>query len=143
MNYKLSTLLTALFSILVLVSCGKDDEKKDEQAPSAIITSPENNALYLRGNTLYLNATFTDNEALNECTVYLTQNLKSAMGWDELWTPDEVTFPLSGTTDEIVDQFLFEATIPSDIMSTDYMVKVVVSDKALNFTTIEIPISIK
>lgn len=143
MNNRLSILLTTLFSILVLVSCGKDDEKKDTEAPSAVISSPEDNMLYFRGNTLYLNATFSDNEELSECTVYLTQNLKAAMGWDQLWTPDEVTFPLSGTSYEIVDQFLFEPTIPSAIMATDYMVKVVVSDKALNFTTIEIPISIK
>lgn len=143
MNNRLTILLSTLFSVLVLISCGKDDDNKDIEDPTVQITSPVEDAIYLRGNTLYLNASFTDNEELQKCTVELTQNLKSTKGWDQLWQPEPVTFALSGKSDEIVDQYLFQSTIPSNIMSTDYMVRVIVSDRALNFTTVEIPISIK
>lgn len=123
-----------------VASCKKDDDEGDVVAPTATILSPIENDTYLRGNTLYLNAEFSDDVELMECRVFLTEALK---GWDETWIPEELIFPLSGTNDAIADQFLFENAIPSNIKSTNYILVVLVVDHALNYTRYELPIEIK
>ena len=135
-------LMLLAMSLLLFVACDKD-EITDTTAPVAIVTAPQAQTYY-RGNTLMFSATFTDDTELKECTVYLTQQQsKNTRGWDDPYNPDAVTFPLSGKEDAINDQYLFETSIPFDIMASDYYVVVVTSDQSHNFSTIQIPIHIK
>ncbi|WP_282037005.1 Ig-like domain-containing protein [Saccharicrinis aurantiacus] len=143
MNIRVTVFLNLIFLSLVFASCGKD-EVEDTEAPTASISSPVENRVYPMSSTLFLSATFEDNKELKEVTCSLrkvSESNKSTMGWDEVWNPTPVTFPLSGTNDAIESQWLFEETIPS-IMIGDYVVVVTVSDHSKNFTTYEIPITI-
>lgn len=139
----LRNLIVLAMSLLLLEACGKDDIA-DTTAPEAFIETPVANTKYYRGNTLYFNASFTDDTALNECAVYLTsQQSKNTKGWDSPWNPDDHIFKLSGKEDAITDQYLFETTIPFNIMSGDYILVIVTSDQSLNYSQTEIPIYIQ
>ncbi len=126
----------------LMLACEKD-ENEDTTPPVADVALPTDNTLYYRGNTLMFTGYFSDDVELKECTFYLAQGLKAARGWDSPWQPDAQTFQLSGTEDTLVEQYLFELMIPSDIMSGDYVLTILTVDKALNYCTTEIPISIK
>ncbi|TLX78382.1 DUF4625 domain-containing protein [Labilibacter sediminis] len=123
----------------IIFSC-KKDETEDTTSPTAKIILPEVNTEYLRGSTLMFSATFSDDIQLKECTVYITEGLK---GWDDPWNPEEETFPLSGTQDEISNQYLFATTIPNSIKSSNYILVILVVDQALNYSRYEVPIKIR
>ncbi|TRX71803.1 DUF4625 domain-containing protein [Carboxylicivirga sp. M1479] len=135
-------LIVCLFLMPIWLACQKD-EVEDTTPPVARVELPTNNTMYYRGNTLMFTGYFTDDVELKECTFYLSQGLKAARGWDEVWEPDAQTFPLSGLEDELIEQYLFELMIPNEIKSGDYVLKVLTVDKALNYSTTEIPIQIK
>nr|WP_319399743.1 DUF4625 domain-containing protein [uncultured Carboxylicivirga sp.] len=139
----LRNLIVLAMGLLLLEACGKEDIA-DTTAPEAFITAPVANTKYYRGNTLYLNAVFTDDTALKECAVYLTpQQSKNAKGWDSPWKPDDHIFPLSGKEDKLENKYLFEPTIPLNIMSGEYKLVIVTSDQSLNYSQTEIPIYIQ
>lgn len=140
MNFK--CLLALVFLLPYLTSCQKD-ETEDTTPPEAIISLPTDNTVYYRGNTLMFTGHFTDDIELKECTFYLAQGLKATRGWDEPWEPDPQTFPLSGKEDSLVEQHLFQLTIPGDIMAGNYILRVLTVDMTLNYSTTEIPITIK
>jgi len=135
-------LIVLVFLIPLIAACEKE-EVKDLVPPEANVSLPTNNTTYYRGNTLMFTGSFTDDVALKECTFYLSPGLKATRGWDDPWQPNAQTFPLSGKSDELIEQHLFELTIPNDIMSGNYVLKVLAVDQALNYSTTEIPIEIK
>jgi hypothetical protein len=131
-----------MFLLPLLAACDKD-KLEDTTPPEAVVSLPTDNTIYIRGNTLMFTGEFTDDVELKECTFYLSQGLKASRGWDDPWEPSPQTFPLSGKEDTLVEQYLFELAIPADIKSGDYILSILTVDKALNYSTIEIPIMIK
>lgn len=135
-------LIVFILLLPLLLACEKD-ENDDTTPPVASVSLPTANTMYYRGNTLMFTGSFSDDTALKECTFYLSQPLKATRGWDEPWQPDAQTFPLSGKEDSLIEQHLFGLTIPIDIQSGDYILRVLCVDKALNYSTTEIPVTIK
>lgn len=135
-------LLGALSLVLpVLVAGCSDDETKDKTAPSATIENPVNSTLFYRGQSLILNGIFADDRELSHVTVTI-HTLKAARGIDTPWEATEI-IELKGKEHTIASYELFGAPIPSDIMSGNYYLDIVVVDKALNENEIVVDVVIE
>lgn len=129
------------FGLPVLVAGCSDDETKDTTAPSVTIENPVNSTLFYRGQSLILNGVFADDRELSHVTLTV-HTLKAARGIDTPWEATE-TIELTGKEHNIASYELFGAPIPSDIMSGNYYLDIVVVDKALNESKTVIAIEIE
>lgn len=129
MNY-IKTILIGLM-VVTAMSCSKDE---DRTSPVADITTPANGAHFYRGENIFLNAIFTDDESgLKECSIGLV-SLKALKGWDDPWMPEVETIALSGLEKEVSDHIIFNAAIPMDIMSGSYVLNFKVVDAEGNLS---------
>jgi len=140
-RYRLkSRILVVLLVGLVFGSCSKDDPT-DTMAPTAVISSPQENTTFLRGQSLVCNAIFEDNVELSHVEVSIS-NVSNLKGYDTPWVASE-TIELAGQKQELASYVLFNEAIPVEIMSGNYMLEFMVVDKSLNYTNYEINISIE
>ncbi len=129
------------FGLPVLVAGCSEDESKDKTAPTVTIQSPVNSTLFYRGQSLILNGVFADDRELSHVTVTI-HTLKAARGIDTPWEASE-TIELKGKEHKIASYELFGAPIPSDIMSGNYYLDVLVVDKALNESKIVVAVIVE
>lgn len=129
-------LLVAVF----LSGCSKD-EPKDSMSPLAVFSSPMEGAVYQRGQSLILSGTITDDKELSHIDVSIA-TLKSSSGYNDPWISEE-KIALSGREKNINSYALFEQAIPFDIMSGNYTINILVVDKALNYSSYPIAITIQ
>jgi hypothetical protein len=136
---KLMIVLWGIFVTGSFIACS-EEETTEPALPTAVVETPVDGQVFMRGSTLMLTADFTAEAGLKECTVYLKE-ASQLKGWDDPWTPEQ-TIPLDGKNQRIENQYLFEPSIPTDIKSTDYILVVLVVDSNLEYATYEIPITI-
>lgn len=129
------------FGLPVLVAGCSDDESKDKTAPTVTIQSPVNSTLFYRGQSLILKGVFADDRELSQ-VIITVHTLKATRGIDTPWEATE-TIELKGKEHNIASYELFGAPIPSDIMSGNYYLDVLVVDKALNESKTVIAIKIE
>ncbi|MCG8582370.1 MAG: DUF4625 domain-containing protein [Bacteroidales bacterium] len=130
----------AMLMLLSIVSCSKDDPADNTQ-PTAVITTPVEQDEFIRGQSLIFNGVFEDDRALSHIEISIEEN-SSLKGFDTPWEASEI-IELNGKSTEINGYELFDGQIPSDIMSGNYSLKVLVVDNALNFSSYNIGIVIE
>jgi len=129
-------LLVAVF----LSGCSKD-EPKDTMSPVAVLSSPQEGTIYQRGQSLILSGTITDDKELSHIEVSIA-TLKSSSGYNDPWISEE-KIALSGREMNINSYALLEQAIPFNIMSGSYTINLIVVDKALNYSSYPIAITIQ
>ncbi len=130
-----------LFTLSVFIIGCSDDDSKDNTAPIMSIKTPVNDALYSRGQSIILNADFTDDKDLLQVTATI-RAVPTNKGIDTPWEATE-TISLTGKKHNLSSHALFNASIPYDIMSGNYHIEFVVADKANNQKKNFIPITIE
>ncbi len=123
-------LITMLLFLSLTASCEKEGDK---ESPIASIETPTIGQKYYRGEVIYLNALFTDNEGLARCEISMAST-KSTYGWDDPWMPETDVIQLSGQKQQIEQYLVFNGPIPLDIMSSAYVINIRVFDGAGNMT---------
>lgn len=145
-------LFFTLFSVL-FVACGSDDdnnneEPKDTEAPQIQLTSPAEGDEYVREvESILINGTLTDNQALDTCYVSVSYTGRSASG--SLKSIDDpvpfdrgpVGFSLSGKEHTFNNEDPF-GTIIYDATPGEYTFSITVEDAAGNEASEDITISI-
>lgn len=129
MNY-IKTMVIGLMLIATL-ACSKDE---DRTSPIAEIITPANGTQYYRGENIFLNAVFSDDDSgLKECSIDLVR-IKGLKGWEDPWQPEIHTITLSGLEKKVNDHIIFNASIPFDVMSGFYVMNFKVVDMAGNLS---------
>jgi hypothetical protein len=135
-------LLFTLFSVL-FVACGSDDdnnneEPKDTEAPQIQLTSPAEGDEYVREvESILINGTLTDNQALDTCYVSVSYTGRSASGsLKSIEDPvpfdrGPVGFSLSGKEHTFNNEDPF-GTIIFDATPGEYIFSITVADAAGN-----------
>jgi len=123
-------LVMLLVISMLLFACEKEGDK---ESPIAMIETPSIGQEYSRGQVIYLNALFTDNEGLERCEVKIGST-KSTFGWDDPWEPETEVIALSGRSFQLDKHLLFNGPIPIDIMSSTYVIQIEVFDKSGNMS---------
>ncbi|WP_430813520.1 DUF4625 domain-containing protein [Carboxylicivirga sp. RSCT41] len=139
---RLYNLWVALLVLMLLsfASCSKD-EPADNTQPTAVILTPLEQDEFIRGQSLIFNGVFEDDRKLSHVEISIAEN-SSLKGFDTPWEATEV-IELMGKSTEINGYELFDGEIPADIMSGNYSLKVLVVDKALNFSSYNVGIVIE
>jgi hypothetical protein len=125
---------------LGVIGCSSDDDK-DNTSPIMSIQTPQNDALYSRGQSIILNAVFTDDKALSH-TIITIMAVPVNKGIDTPWEATE-RIELSGKEQSVTSHALFNSNIPDAIMSGNYNIEFVVVDKANNQKKNFVPITIE
>lgn len=137
--YKIGVLMLMVFGLLS-GACSKDDPA-DTEAPTAVFTSPVEEAVYQRGQSIIVNGTFEDNNALSHIEVTIKE-ADALKGWDEPWQAQE-TIELAGKSQSLSSYELFKQAIPMDIKLSNYTVEFLVVDSKLNYTKYDITLTIE
>ncbi len=140
-----------LFALLVLFSVAScsDDDNKDTEKPTIVVTAPVAEAEFEPGEKLKLDVKFEDNEMLKEYKVDIHFNdghehKKSEDDHDHghTWTYTE-SWPLGKKSEVIKREFLVPTVIDGEpIKGGDYHFGIFVTDEAGNETSQYIDIEI-
>ncbi len=142
MNRILNISIKALCALLMVASVGcSDDEDKDRTAPFGNVQTPVSGREFIRGQSIILNASFTDDRELSHVVVTVYA-LKGTRGIDTPWSATE-TIELKGKEQTLASYELFGNVIPSDIMSGSYFLDFLIVDKAQNNMKLVVPIVIE
>ncbi|WP_010424488.1 DUF4625 domain-containing protein [Anaerophaga thermohalophila] len=147
-------LFLTFFSVL-FVACGSDDddddnnvETRDTEKPQIQLTLPAEGDEYVREvQSILINGTLTDNQALDTCYVFLSYTQKSASG--SLKSIDDpnpfdrgpVGYSLSGKEHTFTNEDPF-GSIDADSKPGEYIFSITVKDAAGNEASEDITISI-
>lgn len=142
LNFRVFALALALSA--GLTACGDDgeDEVKDTQRPVIALDAPANGQHYTRGGAIVLMGTASDDVALKDLQITLS-NLKVATGVDDPWTPPTHIVNLQGLKSFDLDNIAAFGSIPSDIWSGNYTLTFKVSDMKGNSTAASVTVSIE
>jgi len=115
-----------LLSLVVLASCGSDDdgpsEPEDSKNPTVTITKPSGSAVLEYGQKLLVSGSFADDIALKEVTFSLSSAATDA------WAPEDITIAITtGKTFTLTDEDIYGVVIPDGKMG-NYTLKTTVKD---------------
>ncbi|MBR8536168.1 DUF4625 domain-containing protein [Carboxylicivirga sediminis] len=127
-----------LLVMFIAVGCGGsgsevEPEPKDVMNPEMTITKPVEGATVIKGNSLDLSGTFTDDIELEGLIITLSFNqTKSSNGITDPWEPinNPELIALTGKEDEVTNHQLFEEYIPADCKGGQYLLTLELKDKA-------------
>ncbi len=124
--------IKSIFLSLMLLTALACSEDEDRMSPIAEVVTPANGTHYYRGENIFLNAVFSDdNSGLKKCSIDVV-GLKALKGWDDPWTPETEVIDLAGLNKEVKDHIIFNGAIPLDIMSGNYVLNFRVEDQEGN-----------
>ncbi|MCW3785213.1 DUF4625 domain-containing protein [Plebeiibacterium sediminum] len=130
--------------MVILSSCGgdkKDDPPVDTTSPTIQTTVPAANQSYSLGGSFHYTGTFTDDIELKQVTFSVSKiSAPAVTGIDDpLWSPEVVTFPLTGTSEQI-DEAIY--TIPAGVNDGVYQLTIVCTDASDNSATENITVNL-
>ncbi len=137
----LTRILYILMAVVLLASCGSDDEGVDLTKPTADIRLTRESGVYSPGASILIDADFSDDKALKECQVTIV-SARSLKGWDTDWDVEADKLKLSGTEYSLSGTRVLE-DIPVDIYYGEYQLSFKVLDEANNYSIYTIDIVIQ
>ncbi|MCG8578270.1 MAG: DUF4625 domain-containing protein [Bacteroidales bacterium] len=133
--------LSMLIAVVLLSSCGSDDESVDLIKPTADIRLTRESGFYTPGSSILIDAEFTDDKALKECQVTIA-SARSLKGWDTDWDAEMDKILLNGQDFSLNGTRVLE-DIPVDIYYGEYQLSFKVLDEANNYSIYTIDIVIE
>ncbi|WP_430814443.1 DUF4625 domain-containing protein [Carboxylicivirga sp. RSCT41] len=133
--------LSILLAVVLMSSCGSDDESVDLTKPTADIRLTRESGAYSPGSSILIDADFADNKALKECQVTIAST-RSLKGWDTDWDAEMDKIVLNGTDFSLKGTRVLE-DIPVDIYYGEYRLSFKVLDEANNYSIYSIDIVIE
>ena len=142
--------LSIILISIVLMSCGGGgDDPKDETKPNVIVETPIEGTVFAKSSTITVLGVLSDNEDLASCTFsleYVTPESNTEATSVKIvkdpFKPNSETITIEGKTYTLESYEVF-GPIPADCKEGDYTLKIKVTDKTGNETSLDISIKIE
>jgi hypothetical protein len=112
---------------MLLFSCAKSSDEKDNESPVVTITSPTDNQVFDAGATVSVTGTITDNKKISEVHVHISNNTTGNLLIDIHRNPGSASYTIN-------ESFQTQAGI-------QYKIQVIAKDNSANESRATIEIS--
>jgi hypothetical protein len=111
-------LLLYTVTFILVISCSKSSDEKDNDSPVVTITSPTDNQVFDAGATVSITGTITDNKKVSEVHVHISNNTTGNLLIDIHRNPGSASYTIN-------ESFQTQAGI-------QYKIQVIAKDKSAN-----------